>query len=71
MFFHRIHHLVYVISSHSPSILQNFPRSPLILRNFALNGGDTSTRGEAEYCLRESDKILNSPYDTSPNQKVN
>ena len=43
-FFHRNNRMIYVVSPHSPFMLQNFPHSPLILLNFALNGDDISTR---------------------------
>ena len=37
--------MIKVFSPHSPLNLQNLPHSPLFLHNFALNGGDPSTRG--------------------------
>ena len=50
-FFHRFHRLIYVILQHSSHILQIFLHSPLILHNFALYGGDTSTRALIIYSL--------------------
>ena len=57
VFFLCIHRLIYVISPHSPLILQTFQPSPLVLQNFALNGVDTSTR-EVFTCIQNDQRLI-------------
>ena len=59
--FYRIHHLIFVTSPHLSLILQNFPRSPPILHNFAMNGGDALTRAQNRQSRRFSPPKLMRP----------